>query len=100
MYVNFHVCMIKTKLWPYAIRINCVQMLLNCKTKRDIHVHVHASSFYTMIIHMYFYYFNIFRTKFRVQMNKADNISGSKAIDSLINFETVKVSRITMTKIV
>ena len=24
-------------------------------------------------------------------MNKADNISGSKAIDSLINFETVKV---------
>ena len=32
------------------------------------------------------------RTKFRVQMNKADNESGSQAIDSLINFETVKVS--------
>lgn len=30
------------------------------------------------------------RTKFRVQMNKADNESGSQAIDSLINFETVK----------
>ena len=29
-------------------------------------------------------------TKFRVQMNKADNESGSKAIDSLLNFETVK----------
>ena len=31
------------------------------------------------------------RTKFRVQMNKADNSAGSKAIDSLINYETVKV---------
>ncbi|XP_029200623.2 iron-sulfur clusters transporter ABCB7, mitochondrial-like [Acropora millepora] len=30
------------------------------------------------------------RTKFRVQMNKADNDAGSKAIDSLINYETVK----------
>ena len=32
------------------------------------------------------------RTKFRVQMNKADNEAGNKAIDSLINYETVKVS--------
>ncbi len=32
-----------------------------------------------------------FRTKFRVDMNKADNEAGSKSIDSLINFETVKV---------
>jgi len=31
------------------------------------------------------------RTKFRIQMNKADNEAGSKSIDSLINFETVKV---------
>ncbi|XP_064405109.1 iron-sulfur clusters transporter ABCB7, mitochondrial-like isoform X2 [Halichondria panicea] len=30
------------------------------------------------------------RTKFRVDMNKADNEAGSKSIDSLINFETVK----------
>lgn len=30
------------------------------------------------------------RTKFRVWMNKADNDAGSKAIDSLINYETVK----------
>jgi ATP-binding cassette subfamily B (MDR/TAP) protein 7 len=30
------------------------------------------------------------RTKFRVQMNKADSESGSKAVDSLLNFETVK----------
>ncbi|XP_012934691.1 ATP-binding cassette sub-family B member 7, mitochondrial [Aplysia californica] len=30
------------------------------------------------------------RTKFRVMMNKADNEAGSKAIDSLINYETVK----------
>ncbi|CAF1494631.1 unnamed protein product [Didymodactylos carnosus] len=30
------------------------------------------------------------RTKFRADMNKADNEAGNKAIDSLINFETVK----------
>jgi len=30
------------------------------------------------------------RTQFRVNMNKADNEAGNKAIDSLINFETVK----------
>ena len=32
------------------------------------------------------------RTKFRVQMNMADNEAGTQAVDSLINFETVKVS--------
>lgn len=31
------------------------------------------------------------RTKFRVQMNEADNEAGNRAIDSLINYETVKV---------
>ena len=31
------------------------------------------------------------RTQFRVNMNKADNDAGNKAIDSLINYETVKV---------
>ncbi|XP_066266355.1 iron-sulfur clusters transporter ABCB7, mitochondrial-like isoform X1 [Branchiostoma lanceolatum] len=30
------------------------------------------------------------RTKFRVQMNRADNQAGNMAIDSLINYETVK----------
>lgn len=30
------------------------------------------------------------RTKFRVYMNKAENEAGNKAIDSLINYETVK----------
>ena len=30
------------------------------------------------------------RTKFRIQMNQADNAAGTKAIDSLINYETVK----------
>jgi ATP-binding cassette subfamily B (MDR/TAP) protein 7 len=31
------------------------------------------------------------RTKFRIEMNKADNEAGSLAIDSLLNYETVKV---------
>ncbi|XP_063605060.1 iron-sulfur clusters transporter ABCB7, mitochondrial-like isoform X1 [Penaeus indicus] len=30
------------------------------------------------------------RTKFRVDMNKAENAAGNRAIDSLINYETVK----------
>jgi ATP-binding cassette, subfamily B, heavy metal transporter len=30
------------------------------------------------------------RTKFRVEMNKADSEGGARAIDSLINYETVK----------
>lgn len=32
------------------------------------------------------------RTKFRIRMNQAENEAGNKAIDSLINYETVKVS--------
>ena len=39
------------------------------------------------------FFASLFRTKFRVQMNKADNEAGSKAIDSLINYETVKVKK-------
>ena len=33
------------------------------------------------------------RTKFRIQMNKAENEAGNIAIDSLINYETVKVNK-------
>ncbi len=36
-------------------------------------------------------YFSFYRTKFRQQMNRADQEAGNKAIDSLINYETVKV---------
>ncbi len=31
------------------------------------------------------------RTRFRVLMNKAENEAGNLAVDSLINYETVKV---------
>lgn len=31
------------------------------------------------------------RTQFRIEMNKADNEAGNAAIDSLLNYETVKV---------
>ena len=33
------------------------------------------------------------RTKFRIFMNQAENEAGNKAIDSLINYETVKVKK-------
>lgn len=32
-----------------------------------------------------------YRTRFRIEMNKADNDAGNAAIDSLLNYETVKV---------
>lgn len=32
------------------------------------------------------------RTKFRIYMNQAENEAGNKAVDSLINYETVKVN--------
>jgi ATP-binding cassette subfamily B (MDR/TAP) protein 7 len=32
------------------------------------------------------------RTKFRIFMNQAENEAGNKAVDSLINYETVKVT--------
>lgn len=34
--------------------------------------------------------FTRWRTKFRIQMNKAETQAGSRSVDSLINFETVK----------
>lgn len=40
-------------------------------------------AFYTLAV-------TSWRTKFRVYMNKAENEAGNKAIDSLINYETVK----------
>ena len=44
-----------------------------------------------MLILCVYAYISHDRTKFRVQMNKADNEAGAKAVDSLINYETVKV---------
>lgn len=32
------------------------------------------------------------RTKFRHEMNEADNDASNRAVDSLINYETVKVN--------
>lgn len=37
------------------------------------------------------------RTKFRVYMNKAENEAGNIAVDSLINYETVKVTIVAVT---
>ena len=56
-----------------------------------MHVLVHTHAYFTCDI---LANVCLSRTKFRVQMNKADNEAGSKSIDSLINFETVKVRAI------
>jgi len=41
------------------------------------------------VIHKF--YSNPHRVKFRLEMNDADNQAGNRAVDSLINYETVKV---------
>jgi len=41
--------------------------------------------------HLYVVVYYSCRTQFRSQMNQADNKAGAQAIDSLINYETVKV---------
>ncbi|XP_068182140.1 iron-sulfur clusters transporter ABCB7, mitochondrial isoform X2 [Antennarius striatus] len=38
----------------------------------------------------YTIFFTQWRTRFRIEMNKADNEAGNTAIDSLLNYETVK----------
>ena len=48
-------------------------------------------AFTTVVMYsMFTLAFTEWRTKFRVAMNKADNEAGNKAVDSLINYETVK----------
>lgn len=42
---------------------------------------------------------SFYRTKFRIEMNKADNDAGNAAIDSLLNYETVKVRPIFTTRL-
>lgn len=42
---------------------------------------------------MFLVFMFICRTNFRIEMNKAENEAGNKAIDSLINYETVKVRK-------
>lgn len=39
------------------------------------------------------------RTKFRIYMNRAENEAGNKAMDSLINYETVKVYILNLTRL-
>lgn len=41
---------------------------------------------------------SLHRTRFRIEMNKADNDAGNAAIDSLLNYETVKVKHIPHTQ--
>lgn len=46
---------------------------------------------YIIIILLKLFLLIIKRTKFRKQMNTVDNEAAGKALDSLLNFETVKV---------
>lgn len=41
---------------------------------------------------------SLHRTRFRIEMNKADNDAGNAAIDSLLNYETVKVKHVQHTQ--
>ncbi|KAL7669541.1 hypothetical protein ACOME3_010193 [Neoechinorhynchus agilis] len=40
---------------------------------------------------LFTFFITQWRTQFRIEMNKADNVAGNLAVDSLLNFETVKL---------
>jgi ATP-binding cassette subfamily B (MDR/TAP) protein 7 len=73
-----HVCMLNFMLQFYKCGLPYALVSLSC-------IGVYAA--YTFSI-------TSWRTKFRMQMNAADQEMGNRAIDSLINYETVKVFKI------
>jgi len=86
--INFVLSALVFNVGPLMLEVSLVSALLwyNCGGKyAALTVScVAAYTLFTLSI-------TSWRTKFRVQMNKADNAAGNKAIDSLINYETVKL---------
>ena len=65
-------------------------------------IHVFATSLHLAIVFDFFYICLVmtiliteWRTKYRRRMNLKDNITKAKAVDSLLNFETVIIFAIT-----
>uniref|UniRef100_A0A6B2FYR0 ABC transporter B family member 23, mitochondrial (Trinotate prediction) n=1 Tax=Myxobolus squamalis TaxID=59785 RepID=A0A6B2FYR0_MYXSQ len=54
-------------------------------------IHLRRFHLYGYSMEVFFTLFVSNRTKYRVIMNQADNECGSRAVDSFINYETVKV---------
>lgn len=86
--INFVLSALVFNVAPLTLEVSLVTSLLwwNCGGKYAAVTLscVLGYAAYTLLVTQW-------RTKFRVEMNKADNHAGNRAIDSLINYETVKL---------
>lgn len=72
---------------PTFLEINLVVFLLG----KNCGLGFSAASFLTILIYSLFtLYVTEWRTRLRVDLNSKDNLASSKAIDTFINFETIK----------
>ncbi|CAB4028207.1 ATP-binding cassette sub-family B member 7, mitochondrial-like, partial [Paramuricea clavata] len=86
--INFMLTALIFNIFPTLLEVSLVTGILAYKCGKEF-----AMITLTCIAGYTLFTFGItqWRTKFRVEMNKADNEAGSLAIDSLLNYETVKV---------
>ncbi|CAB3995971.1 ATP-binding cassette sub-family B member 7, mitochondrial [Paramuricea clavata] len=85
--INFMLTALIFNIFPTLLEVSLVTGILAYKCGKEF-----AMITLTCIAGYTLFTFGItqWRTKFRVEMNKADNEAGSLAIDSLLNYETVK----------
>lgn len=85
--INFVLSSLVFNVVPTAVEVALVSSLLYYKCGGQFAlVTLGCISSYAVFT----FAFTSWRTKFRVQMNKAETQAGSRSVDSLINFETVK----------
>ncbi|CAG7718880.1 unnamed protein product [Allacma fusca] len=85
--INFVLTAMVFNILPTAFELSLVSAVLGYKYGTDFALValgcVSTYALYTLSVTQW-------RTKFRVAMNKAENESGNRAVDSLLNYETVK----------
>nr|CAG4646105.1 EOG090X02PU [Macrothrix elegans] len=85
--INFLLAALLFNIFPTIFEVSLVSAILAVRCGWEFAaVTVSCIGLYTA----YTFAITQWRTKFRVQMNQAENEAGNKAIDSLINYETVK----------
>ncbi|XP_073342455.1 iron-sulfur clusters transporter ABCB7, mitochondrial [Pagrus major] len=85
--ISFVLSALVFNLGPTVFEMGLVSAILYYKCGGEFAaVTVGTLSAYTL----YTILFTQWRTRFRIEMNKADNEAGNAAIDSLLNYETVK----------
>ncbi|CAF99084.1 unnamed protein product [Tetraodon nigroviridis] len=85
--ISFVLSALVFNLGPTALEVGLVSAILYYKCGGQFAaVALGTLSAYTLFTIL----FTQWRTRFRIEMNKADNDAGNAAIDSLLNYETVK----------